>query len=1810
MLYPLVGYAFHSVLVENDKTIIVRATRGQDGKPVVLKYLKDGHCSGSTRACFQQEYELLASLSEVEGVTRCHGLVEHGRTLALVLEEFPGHTLRQLAAEGALGVGAILAMGMSLASILAQIHDAGVIHKDITPSNILVNPTNSQVCIVDFGIAASAAAQNLGQAGMLQGNPKYIAPEQTGRVHRPLDHRTDLYALGVVLYEALIGRPPFDEDDPLALIHCHIARIPTPPCQLRLDIPPILSDILMRLLQKNPKDRYQSGRELATDLATCLEQWRAHASIRPFDLGARQGVARLVHERKLFGREKEFQRLREIFSRVSVGQGWLVLVSGLSGVGKTALVAQFLSESSGRSCLSISGKYGQMQASAPFSALGQAFKALAMHVLGGKESELGRWRERIMAELHPNAQLLIDIVPELGLVLGPQPQAQEVGPLDAQGRLYRLLEKFIALFCSPQAPLIIFLDDLQWADTSTIGFVEYLFRGQALTHFMLLGAYRSNEVEATHPFMHALQGLRLRQPRPEEITLDALEAGDVAAMLASGLSLTPQETVPLATLLRSKTGGNPFFIKQLLARLEADGLLVYDPAPGRWTWNIETIAAADFADEVAILLAQKLRTLPLCTVEALELAACIGPDFDLRTLHLACDRSPAQLVEDLLPALREGLVASAAADYRFAHDAVHQAAYEHMAPARRAAAHHGLGRRLLDHLPEAERQERLFEVTDHLNNAIERLSSVAEREELAVLDLEAGKRAFAAAAYAAALRYFETGIQLLPETTSEESYALWFDLYASWTLAMSLNGFFDEAEALVRAGQAKAASPLDRVRLLSILVEQEIMRARFPQAIATGLQALALLGLVIQEQDLEQEAARLRPEVERLFLDRDVFAWRDIPKSSDRTQALTIEIISKIALTSYLTRRELWRVIILTGLKLSIEQGNVPESGGAYLCYGIMVIEDERQYELGVALGELALRVQQAFDNQAYTAMVQCMFAMQKIHWHLPLEVVASALGDASRKCLASGSFTYAGWSMAAQITALMAQGRNLLELRHICTEKLESCQKLNNFFARPMLVGLGLVLGNLAGAGASYDAFQDESVSEDELVQECLATHNFHALLYFHVTKAFACSLYGRHEQALAALDAATPFLSFGRALLIFPDYVFNQSLILAARPEGSLEQIRSNLALLRQWAKLAPTTFAHRFHLVQAELARRQGQDMDAAQAYALAIDAAAAHKCTHIGALANELAGKFWLAKKNKKIATLYLTDAYHGYKNWGATLKLRHLRETYPEVLVDVLPFWQQGSGRPTTIEDGTQVLALQTLELASVIKASQAISSEIVLERLLERLIVILVESAGATKGALFLISNGGLALALLARVEGGEIVVAPPGRASEEAPLSIVRSVQANLAPIVLADAAADAAYGVDPYMRRVQPRSILCAPLLLHAEAQGLIYLENTLTPYSFTRDRLETVQMLASQAAISLESARFLAELQAAEAKYHAIFDYSPAGIFQATPQGRLLHMNQTVADILGYATAAEVLAADPDGTHHLFIDQGMFGKLLAQTYAEDAVSGVEAQMRRKDGGAVWIGISARLLRAADGSPERIEGFIADISARKAAEKEIRELNRRLLSLQEDERQRLSRDLHDDVAQDLVSLKIGYEILRQDCPSWALEVAGRLVQLSTRLQKALDKVRDLSHMLRPPDFERLGLVRSLEILCLEMADEQELEVAFSAQGLEEVQLGAEAEINLYRLVQEALNNVKKHAQASRVEIALGASSSDVLVRIKDNGRGFDVAAHPERRKHLGLKTMQERARQLGGVLRLDSKPGSGVEIIVSFPVTGDAHA
>ncbi len=1177
------GYRLLSVLVERDKSVVVRAIRERDGRPVILKYIKEAHCSGSVQSCFHQECELLTLLSHIEGVPRCYGVEKYGCTLALVLDEFPGCTLRQRISEGVLDIDGILAMGQQLSIILSKIHDAGVIHKDITPSNILVNPSTRQVRLVDFGIAGRTATPDEVQITLLQGSLQYMAPEQTGRLNRPLDHRSDLYALGVVLYEALVGRLPFPEEDPLALIHSHIARIPTPPHQARPGIPQVLSDIVMVLLQKNPQDRYQNGRELAADLATCLEQWRAHSHISPFDLRAGRGVARLIFEHRLFGRDEAVAKLRNSFSHIRAGQGRLVLLSGLTGIGKTALATHFLFQCVAGPHLKTMGKYGQMQAASPFSALGFAFRTLVMEILGGDEAELSRWRERILAELHPNAQLLVDIVPELGLIIGPQPQPQDVGPLDAQGRLFRLLEMFISLFCSSQSPLIVFLDDLQWADVSTIGFIEYLFRGQGLSHFMLIGAYRSNEVEATHPFACALQGLRLSPYRPEEILLEPLNAGNIAAMLASGLHLSPQETFPLAMFLQRKTDGNPFFIKQLLSRFEADRLLVFDPEHSRWSWDLETITAADFANEVATLLAHKLLTLPSATVEALERASCIGPIFDLKTLHLAGHRSPAQLVDDLLPALGEGLIlvssqariedheslspAISSLRYRFAHDSVHRAAYEHMAPSQRAATHYSLGRRLVDLLPVAERHERLFELVDHLNNSIEQLLSAAEREELAALNFEAGKRATGAAAYDAALHYFELGMQLLPESAPDVSYALWYDLYAALTLAKSLNGFFDEAEALVRAGQAKAASTLDRVKLLSILVEQEIMRARFPLAIGTGLTALALLGVDIPEQGLDQEAVALREDVERLLQVRNVFGWTEIPKSSDKTLALTIEIISKIALPSYLTRRELWRVIILTGLKLSIEQGNVPESGGAYLCYGIMVIEYERQYKMGVRLGELALQVPRAFDNQSYTAMVQSMYAMHKSHWHLPLEVVARTLEDASRKCLASGAFTYAGWSMAAQITALLAQGGNLHELRLVCAAKQASCLKLNNAFARPMLVGLGWVLKNLTGEGGDYDEFQDEHITEAELVQECLATHNFHAILYFHVTKAFACYLYGRHDQALAALEAARPFLSFARALFIFPDFVLHQSLALAASQETPPTRTR--------WRKSAPTWF-----------------------------------------------------------------------------------------------------------------------------------------------------------------------------------------------------------------------------------------------------------------------------------------------------------------------------------------------------------------------------------------------------------------------------------------------------------------------------------------------------------------------------------------------------------------------------------------------------------------------------------------------------------
>ena len=889
MVVTISGYELNELLYESSNSLVYRAQRKSDKQAVVVKMLSEEYPAPEKIAWFKREYEVTRDLN-LAGVPSVYSYESEQNRWLIVLEDFGGDSLRRLGLAGRLELADFLTLAIKVTDILGQIHAKHIMHKDINPANIVLNPTTGQVKLVDFGISTvlDRETPTFKNPNVLEGTLPYISPEQTGRMNRPLDYRTDFYSLGVTFYELLTGQLPFESDEPLELVHSHIAKQPVVPHDLRPHIPTPISSIVLKLMAKNAQERYQSASGLRADLEECLRQWST-GPIMPFALGQQDRSNRFQIPTKLYGRAKQIKTLLNAFERVK-NSTEMMLVAGYAGIGKSALVQEIYKPITLVRGYYLAGKFDQFQRDIPYAALIQAFGSLIWQLLTESDAEMARWREKLKAALGSVGQVITRVIPEVELIIGPQPDVPELGPTQAQNRFNLVFQNFIKVFAQPEHPLVIFLDDLQWADRASLTLINLLITAADSHYLFLIGAYRDNEVSSAHPLMLTLDEISKSGATVNQITLSELALPDVTQLIAETFCCAEGRAQPLAELVVEKTGGNPFFLREFLKSLYSQSLLTFDYQRGAWQWDLAQIQAEEITDNVVELMAGQVKQLPHQTQAVLKLAACIGNQFDLQTLALVYQKSPHETAADLSPAMREGLLLPLsdaykvvelevqdlllAAEYKFVHDRIQQAVYSLIPAAEKQATHLEVGRQLLDHMPIDKREDRIFDLVNQLNQGRDLIESQAERLQLAELNLQAGRKAKASAAFQPAFNYWQVGIALLGEDHWHGQYDLTLGLYVEAAKAAYLCGDFEQMERLTESVLQKSKNVLDKIKGIEVRIEAYHAQNKPLEVIQTTLQILSLLGLTFPEKPSqldvmqalsETEAALANKQVEDLF---------------------------------------------------------------------------------------------------------------------------------------------------------------------------------------------------------------------------------------------------------------------------------------------------------------------------------------------------------------------------------------------------------------------------------------------------------------------------------------------------------------------------------------------------------------------------------------------------------------------------------------------------------------------------------------------------------------------------------------------------------------------------------------------------------------------------------------------------------------------------------------------------------------------------------------------------------------------------------
>ncbi|VIO72962.1 Sensor histidine kinase TmoS [Bradyrhizobium ivorense] len=1551
----------------------------------------------------------------IERLAREYGLREHlegswairplefvegrGRTI-LVLEDPGGELLSQRLGRP-LEIENFLRVAIAIVRSVGKMHQRGLVHKNIKPACIMLNCTDGGARLTGFGMASPLPRERQASESsqLIAGTPAYMAPEQTGRMNRSIDSRSDLYALGIIFYELLTGRPPFEAVDTIEWIHCHIARQPRSPADLAPEVPQAISAVVMKLLSKPAEDRYQTAAGLERDLQRCLAEWSTDRRIAPFRLGERDIPNRVLVPEKLYGREHDVATLIACLDGVlATGTVGLVLVSGYSGIGKSALVDELHKELVGTCGRFASGKFDQYKRDIPYATLAQAFQSQVRQLLGEGEVELSKWRCAFIEALGPNAQLIVDLVPELKLIIGQQPAVPELAPPEAKARFQLVFRRFIRVFARPDHPLVLFLDDLQWLDAATLDFIENLLTQSDVRHLLVIGAYRNNEVTAAHPLTRALDAIRREGGRIQEITLAPLAHGHVNQLVADALRCESEHAAPLAQLVYEKTAGNPFFVIQFLSVLTEGGLLTFGHDDARWSWDLERIRAKAYTDNVVDLLLWKLNRLSADTRKALQQLAALGNAADVATLSTVLRISKERVHADLLEALRQGLIVPLAAEYKFAHDRVQETAYSLIPVAKRAETHLRIGRLLATQTAPEARNEAIFDIVNHLNRGAILITSMNERERLVELNLLAGQRAKASTAYASALNYLTVGAALLPEDCREHRHELVFELQLSLAECEFLTGASAAAEDRLAALATRAATTIERASVACLRIDLYLMLGRTDAAVDVGLDFLGHLGIRWSPHPTAEEAQLEYERIGARLGGRPIAALVDLPLMQDSSSLATLDVLAKLSVPALYTDPHLLSLIGAYAVNLSLEGGNCDGACLAYAVVGFLAGPRFGDYQTGFRFGQLSYDLVEQRGLRRFQTRIYFNFGSFVTPWVKHVREGRDLLRRASDTANRTGDLNFEAYCFAYLNTNLLAAGDPLEGVQAEVERGLAFVQKMPFALAVDRMRTQLALIRTLRGLTPTFGSFDDTGFDE-RCFEGRLASNPALALAegWYWIRKLQARFLAGDHVAAVESSERAQRFLWASPSMFETAEYHFYRALALAASYRTSepdscqsgLDAITLHREQLEAWAQNCPENFENRAALVGAEIARITGRELEAERMYERAIASARANRFVHNEAIANELAARFHASRGFEIIAKAYLREARSCYLSWGAEGKVRQLDTLHPFL-----------NGSPSTHGlSATVATPVEHLDLATVVKVSQAVSGEMVLEKLVDTLMRLAIEHAGAQRGVLLLARGGSLRQEAEAVIDQDAIKVRRPFNSAAPLPDSIVHYVIRTREITILNDASAHPTHFSDPYIREHNARSILCLPLVNDSKVTGVLYLENNLTPHAFASVRMAVLKLLALQAAISLENTYLYADLAEREAKIRRLFEANIIGIFIWDLEGNIVDSNDAFLDIVGYDRNDLASGA----LRWLEITPVEYREAAERRVADMLATGVaesyEKEFWKKDGSRVPVLVVCAIF---DGAKDQGVAFVLDLTHRRKAEEAVRETEKRYQELQ----------------------------------------------------------------------------------------------------------------------------------------------------------------------------------------------------------------
>jgi len=1539
MLNPS-DYKITETLITSPSSCVYRATRQNDQNAVILRTCGE-LASTSQRARLSSSVEILKTFDHPH-IVKIVDVIEYSGRPCLVMTDTHSIDLWQYAEtfeHKKLPLEAVLNIAVQLADALSVIHHAQVIHKDLHPGNVVINPDTLNVQIIDFGLSSllSREQPTLAPPENLEGILSYISPEQTGRMNRSLDYRSDFYTLGVTLYQLLTGVLPFEADDAIGLVHAHIARVQTPVCKRCPEVPNVVSDIIDKLMHKTAETRYQSALGLKQDIDICRRHVLAGTNIPIFELGLNDVSDRFQVPQVLYGRKKEVEQLMASFYQAAKGQPQLLAVEGFAGIGKSALVHEVHKVIAAHSGVFTSGKFDQFQKNVPYSALKQAFSGWVQHALSLKETSLLALRELLNTALGANARVLIDFLESFELVLGALESLPTLGAQETQNRFHLVLQRFVQLITQDR-PLVIFIDDIQWADRGTLNLLPLLMGAGSNTSVMieeerdrpdcrllLLVAYRDNEVDENHPAVITLKQIQKEYATAATLNLNPLPVEQINQLLVDALHQRLDVTFPLAELVHYKTAGNPFFVNEFLKTLYSEKLLNFDLRQKQWCWNLDDIKAQDITNNVVELMLGKMQQLPKPTQHILQLASCIGGQFDLQTLSVISEQTMSETVRQLWPALKEGLLLQEGGDWllgaterqektlfkrksdkssegkeaiqlttrmsplvpqcRFLHDRMLQAAYHSLAEGARQQAHLTIGRLLYKHTESGQFDVQLFTIIEQLNQGRALIDNESEYLRLAKLNLQAAGKAKQASVWEAAAQYASVGLSLLSEASWHEEYDLTFGLYNTLAECEYLLGRPEKAEELYEILLVNTLCDIDKAKLCASRLIQMIGRGQWEQGIEIGIAGLKEIGINCPSDLSNIQHALLKEEqqFENNLINTPLDRISNLPEMTEPRHLVAINILPNLSVCGLVLGQEsIMKFFALLGLNISLDAGKSDLLAVLLACYSSVLVKEE-SYNQAYHVAKLSMGIAEQYPNCREFANTCNIVAGIALHFKSPYQCSIDVHQKGYERGIDTGEIARAALNFCNILFLKISKGDNLTSINKHATAALSFAKNKSIFFPIPIFTQK-LMTALIEPNQNSLNALDDDQFAIDQLT---IIQSSIHVTGLIHYRSQLA---FWYDEKPLArefARQLQTKIALFSK-MSFYIEHLFQYGLLLVSSLDSLEENSRSKddlnfcLSKLQALAELYPSNFEHKYLLLQAEQGRCQNQPMEQlAPLYEAAIVSAGTNGFLQYEALANELYGSFLLSKKLHKLAVGCLQEALYLYRRWGCTIKVNNLGKRYQDLLID-----EQRPQEKSAIHDSihaslssiqktshatTQISTQEGLDLSSVMKSAQAISGELEIKGLVAKVMLAILENSGAQNGALILNTPQGTVIEASLKTQPSTDInlKSRPLDNVTDLPVSLINYVLRTDSDLILQDASshitssANMAFIEDPYLQRHQPRSVLCIPVDYREKTIGALYLENPLIHNAFPQERFKIIKMLLSQAAISFENARLFNEV-----------------------------------------------------------------------------------------------------------------------------------------------------------------------------------------------------------------------------------------------------------------------------------------------------------------------------------------------------------